>query len=127
MDTTTRRKAEDPAQGQVRDRFKEERNRSQNTTPDQALDQFLHAVKAPTRRGPQRELARDGFTVWLIAQQHREDWIGHLAKQVAYDTTWPRGQVRLRELHDYLHDLYAESENHAALDQSWGECREVAV
>ena len=103
----------------------------QGISPDQALDAFLSSVGAPPPRDRRRELARDGFTVWLIAQQHRpfqeghRDWVRDLAKQVAYDTTWPRHATRLRELHDYLYDLYAMDENHAALDQAWAEWREA--
>lgn len=80
----------------------------------------------------QRELARDGFTPWLIAQKDRpfqegrSDWIRDLARDVAYDTAWPRGQVRLRELHDYLYDLNGIGEAHAALDQAWAEWRKAA-
>ena len=98
----------------------------QDTTPDLALDRFLATVGAAPSRSRQRELARDGFTVWLIAQQQRDDWIGDLAKDVAYDTTWPRHATRLRELHDYLYDLNGIGEAHAALDQAWAEWRKAA-
>lgn len=96
-------------------------------TPDHALDAFLRGIEAAPRRRSDRPLAHDGFTVWLMAQRHRDDWVGHLAQEVAYDSTWPRHATRLRELHDYLYDLYALDAPHAALDQAWSEWRGAVV
>jgi hypothetical protein len=105
--------------------------RGDGTTPDQILSRFLDIIEANPAPRWQRELARDGFTPWLIAQKDRpfqegrSDWIRDLARDVAYDTAWPRGQVRLRELHDYLYDLHALDNSHVALDLAWAEWREA--
>jgi YozE SAM-like fold len=125
MSTDTAGRVHDPAQQQSPD---QEARHQDITGPDQALEGFLVSIGSRRDRVRDRVLARDGFTIWLIAQAHRDDWIGDLARDVKHDTTWPRGSTpRLRELHDYLYDLHALDEAHAALDMAWSEWREVTT
>jgi uncharacterized protein YozE (UPF0346 family) len=120
-------RAQGPAQSLThRQEDRHHRTADGGNGPDLALGRFLRTVGAAPARPHQRELARDGFTVWLVAQRHRNDWIGHLAKDAAYDVTWPRHATRLRELHDYLYEQDGMAAAHAALDQAWAEWREVA-
>jgi hypothetical protein len=65
----------------------------------------------------------DPFHDWLVAQQHRDDWVGHLAMDVAQDRTWP-GPVSLVSLRGYFEHLGADNDVLRALNAAYGEWEE---
>jgi uncharacterized protein YozE (UPF0346 family) len=69
------------------------------------------------------DIPRSSFTTWLLTQRERQDIVGHFAKEVAYDTTWPADDTSRHRLHLYLNGEYAMDVVHEALDVAWYEWR----
>lgn len=64
------------------------------------------------------------FSKWLLNQQHRDDPIGDLARDVVADRNWPSAG-NLDSYLDYLADMHAAAIAIDVLEKAWREYVEL--